>query len=45
MLEGRGFSFGDDLFWISVAALFGFTLLFNFGFTLALTFLKRKNIL
>nr|XP_027114920.1 pleiotropic drug resistance protein 3-like isoform X1 [Coffea arabica] len=39
-LESRGLSFDGHLFWISVGALFGFTLFFNIGFMLALTFLK-----
>lgn len=39
-LESRGLSFDGRLFWISVGALFGFTLFFNIGFILALTFLK-----
>ncbi|KAK6119085.1 hypothetical protein DH2020_047171 [Rehmannia glutinosa] len=43
-LENRGLNFGGNLFWISVGALLGFTVLLNIGFTLALTFLKRKNI-
>lgn len=42
-LANRGFDFGGNLFWISVGALFGFTLVFNIGFTLALSYLKRKN--
>ncbi|PKI53076.1 hypothetical protein CRG98_026537 [Punica granatum] len=41
ILRSRGLDFDGNLFWISVAALFGFTLFFNTGFTLALTFLKR----
>ncbi|KAK6265196.1 hypothetical protein QUC31_016033 [Theobroma cacao] len=39
-LESRGLSFGSYFYWISVAALFGFILLFNVVFTFALTFLK-----
>ncbi|XP_030477545.1 pleiotropic drug resistance protein 3-like isoform X2 [Syzygium oleosum] len=39
-LESRGLNFDGYLFWISVGALWGFTLLFNIGYTLALTFLK-----
>ncbi|KAK4491334.1 hypothetical protein RD792_002070 [Penstemon davidsonii] len=42
-LESRGFNFGGHYFWISVAALFGFTVLFNIGFTLALSFLKSSG--
>ncbi|KAK4476765.1 hypothetical protein RD792_015925 [Penstemon davidsonii] len=40
ILESRGLNFGPNLLWISVGALLGFTLLFNIGFTLALSFLK-----
>ncbi|XP_010042280.2 pleiotropic drug resistance protein 3 isoform X3 [Eucalyptus grandis] len=40
ILESRGLNFNGYFFWISVGALLGFTLLFNIGFTLALTFLK-----
>ncbi|XWS53453.1 hypothetical protein CRYUN_Cryun10bG0002700 [Craigia yunnanensis] len=39
-LESRGLSFDSYFYWISIAALFGFILLFNVGFTLALTFMK-----
>ncbi|XP_039161831.1 pleiotropic drug resistance protein 3 isoform X2 [Eucalyptus grandis] len=39
-LQSRGLNFNGYLFWISVGALLGFTLLFNIGFTLALSFLK-----
>lgn len=42
LLESRGLNYGDRFFWISIGALFGFVLVFNIGFTLALTFLKRK---
>ncbi|KAK2973178.1 hypothetical protein RJ640_009808 [Escallonia rubra] len=40
ILESRGLYFNGNLFWISVGALFGFTVLSNVGFTLTLTFLK-----
>ncbi|KAM3377924.1 hypothetical protein P3S68_010337 [Capsicum galapagoense] len=43
MLESRGLSFDGYMYWISVCALFGLTLLFNIGFTLALTFLKAPG--
>ncbi|XP_059652225.1 pleiotropic drug resistance protein 3-like [Cornus florida] len=39
-LESRGLNFNAYYFWISVGALFGFAMIFNIGFTLALTFLK-----
>ncbi|KAL0375867.1 UNVERIFIED_CONTAM: Pleiotropic drug resistance protein 3 [Sesamum calycinum] len=42
-LESRGLSFDGHLFWISVAALFGFAVLFNIGFTLALSFVKASR--
>ncbi|CAN4108971.1 unnamed protein product [Withania somnifera] len=40
VLESRGLNFDGYWYWISVCALFGITILFNIGFTLALTFLK-----
>ncbi|KAM3219341.1 pleiotropic drug resistance protein 3 [Capsicum chacoense] len=43
VLESRGLSFDGYMYWISVCALFGLTLLFNIGFTLALTFLKAPG--
>ncbi|XP_024196912.1 pleiotropic drug resistance protein 3 isoform X1 [Rosa chinensis] len=43
VLESRGLHFDDYFYWISVGALMGFTLLFNIGFTLALTFLKSPG--
>ncbi|KAG5525540.1 hypothetical protein RHGRI_031994 [Rhododendron griersonianum] len=39
-LEARGLYFSGHFFWISVGALIGFAVLFNIGFTLALTFLN-----
>ncbi|KAK5843041.1 hypothetical protein PVK06_005470 [Gossypium arboreum] len=39
-LESRGLSFDGYFYWISVAALVGFILLFNAVFTFALTFLN-----
>ncbi|KAI3473056.1 hypothetical protein Pfo_031083 [Paulownia fortunei] len=42
-LENRGLSFDGHLFWISLGALFGFAVLFNTGFTLALSFLKPSG--
>lgn len=41
-LESHGFNFDSAFYWISIAALLGFTVLFNVVFTLALTFLERK---
>ncbi|XP_015068051.1 pleiotropic drug resistance protein 3 [Solanum pennellii] len=43
VLDSRGLNFDGYLYWISVCALFGFTILFNIGFTLALTFLKAPG--
>ncbi|PON68433.1 ABC transporter-like [Parasponia andersonii] len=39
-LESRGLNFDSYYYWISIGALIGFTVLFNIGFTLALTFMK-----
>ncbi|KAK9025002.1 hypothetical protein V6N11_064903 [Hibiscus sabdariffa] len=39
-LESRGLNFDGYFYWISIAALFGFILLFNAVFTFALTFLN-----
>ncbi|KAM7474363.1 hypothetical protein LguiB_021606 [Lonicera macranthoides] len=39
-LVSRGLDFNENSFWISLGALFGFTIFFNVGFTLALTYLK-----
>ncbi|XP_071932486.1 pleiotropic drug resistance protein 3-like [Coffea arabica] len=41
-LDARGLNFDAYFFWISLGALLGFTLLFNLGYTLALTFLNRN---
>ncbi|KAE8699642.1 Interleukin-1 receptor-associated kinase, putative isoform 1 [Hibiscus syriacus] len=40
VLEERGLNFNDYYYWISVGALIGFWLIFNIGFTLALSLLK-----
>ncbi|XP_022982807.1 pleiotropic drug resistance protein 3-like isoform X2 [Cucurbita maxima] len=40
VLRSRGLNYHQYLYWISLAALFGFTLIFNTGFVLALTFLE-----
>ncbi|XP_051146776.1 pleiotropic drug resistance protein 3-like [Andrographis paniculata] len=39
-LESRGLNYTANYFWISFGALLGFVIVFNIGFTLALTFLK-----
>lgn len=43
ILTNRGLNFDDYVFWISVAAIFGFSILFDTGYTLALTFLKSPG--
>ena len=43
-LESRGLLFDGYFFWISFGALIGFAVIFNVGFTLTLTFLKRKFV-
>ncbi|KAL4355453.1 hypothetical protein GQ457_06G030900 [Hibiscus cannabinus] len=40
VLEKRGLNFSGNYYWISVGALIGFWLIFNIGFTLALSLLK-----
>ncbi|XP_050382974.1 pleiotropic drug resistance protein 3-like [Argentina anserina] len=42
-LESRGLNFNGYFYWISLGALFGFTLLFNIGFILSLSFLKSPG--
>ncbi|KAG8472011.1 hypothetical protein CXB51_036309 [Gossypium anomalum] len=42
-LESRGLNFDQDFFRIAIAALFGFTIVQNIGFTLALGFLKAPG--
>ncbi|KAI3904334.1 hypothetical protein MKW92_045038 [Papaver armeniacum] len=44
-LESRGLNFNSYFYWVSLAALLGFSILFNIGFTLALTFLNRGMVL
>uniref|UniRef100_A0A2N9FVQ3 ABC transporter domain-containing protein n=1 Tax=Fagus sylvatica TaxID=28930 RepID=A0A2N9FVQ3_FAGSY len=43
ILESRGLNFDGYLYWISLGTLFGFTILFNIGYILALTFLKSPG--
>ncbi|GKV17135.1 hypothetical protein SLEP1_g27677 [Rubroshorea leprosula] len=43
MLESRGLNFDGYFFWISLGALAGFALIFNIGFTLALSILKSPG--
>ncbi|XP_058191654.1 pleiotropic drug resistance protein 3-like isoform X2 [Rhododendron vialii] len=42
-LENHGLHFRGYFFWLSVGALLGFAILFNIGFTLALTFLNPPS--
>ncbi|XP_051146777.1 pleiotropic drug resistance protein 3-like [Andrographis paniculata] len=42
-LESRGLNYGPNFFWLSLSALLGFVVVFNIGFTLALTFLKTAR--
>ncbi|XP_010270957.1 PREDICTED: pleiotropic drug resistance protein 3-like [Nelumbo nucifera] len=40
VLNSHGLNFQSYFYWISLGALFGFTMLFNIGFSLALTYLN-----
>ena len=42
VLKARGIFVEGRWYWIGAAALFGYILLFNILYTLALTFLERK---
>ncbi|RDX94397.1 Pleiotropic drug resistance protein 1 [Mucuna pruriens] len=42
VLRSRGFFTQSYWYWIGVGALIGYTLLFNFGYMLALTYLNRE---
>ncbi|KAK1295575.1 Pleiotropic drug resistance protein 3 [Acorus calamus] len=44
VLTTRALDYKGYLYWISVGALFGFSILFNAGFTLALTFLRPPGM-
>lgn len=41
-LSSHGLNFRSYYYWISLGALFGFTVIFNVGFILSLTYLNRK---
>lgn len=41
VLEIHGLFHEDYFYWISIGSLIGFTVLFNLGYTLALTYLNR----
>jgi len=42
ILESRGLNYDDYMYWVSLSALLGLTIIFNTIFTLALSFLKCK---
>ncbi|KAJ7977816.1 pleiotropic drug resistance protein 3-like [Quillaja saponaria] len=42
-LESRGLDFPGFHYWISLGSLFGFTIVFNVGFVLALSYLKSPG--
>jgi hypothetical protein len=42
VLINRGIFTESYWYWISVGALFGFAILFNIGFTIALDWMRRK---
>ncbi|OIW00175.1 hypothetical protein TanjilG_29165 [Lupinus angustifolius] len=44
VLINHGLDFHANFYWISVGALLGFTVLFDFGFILALTYLKQPKM-
>ncbi|KAK1576693.1 hypothetical protein Q3G72_015814 [Acer saccharum] len=43
VLKNHGLNFSEYFYWVSIAALFGFWIIFNIGFTLALTYLKSQG--
>lgn len=43
VLTSHGLNFDGYFYWISLGALLGFIILFDLGFILALTYLKRKS--
>ncbi|KAK1560341.1 hypothetical protein Q3G72_025513 [Acer saccharum] len=43
VLKNRGLDFSDNFYWVSVGALLGFWIIFNVGFTLALTYLRSPG--
>ncbi|ONI27828.1 hypothetical protein PRUPE_1G106900 [Prunus persica] len=44
VLTSHGLNFDGSFYWISVGALFGFTVLFDLGFALALTYLNPPKM-
>jgi len=43
-LKSRGFFTQSYWYWIGFGAMIGYTLLFNFGYLLALTYLNREFV-
>ncbi|KAJ4981232.1 hypothetical protein NE237_032069 [Protea cynaroides] len=44
ILESHGLNYASYYYWISIGALFGFMILYNVGFVLAVTFLKPPGM-
>ncbi|KAK7264776.1 hypothetical protein RJT34_32386 [Clitoria ternatea] len=44
VLRSHGLDFHSNFYWISIGALLGFTILFDFGFVLALTYIKQPKM-
>ncbi|KAI9109270.1 hypothetical protein K1719_019893 [Acacia pycnantha] len=44
VLTSRGLDFNANFYWLSIGALIGFTVLFDFGFILALSYLKPPKM-
>ncbi|XP_027917974.1 pleiotropic drug resistance protein 3-like [Vigna unguiculata] len=44
VLRSHGLDFDSNFYWISVGALLGLTILFDFGFVLALTYIKQPKM-
>ncbi|PON54812.1 ABC transporter-like [Trema orientale] len=43
VLEKRGLDFGNNFYWVAIGALLGFWMVFNIGFTCALSYLKAQG--
>ncbi|KAG5010999.1 hypothetical protein JHK87_019514 [Glycine soja] len=44
VLRSHGLDFDSHFYWLSVGALLGFTILFDFGFVLALSYIKQPKM-
>ncbi|KAK7388064.1 hypothetical protein VNO78_22868 [Psophocarpus tetragonolobus] len=44
VLRSHGLDFDSNFYWLSVVALLGFTVLFDFGFVLALSYIKQPKM-